>query len=128
MMKIWEYDLRLYRLLKRCLTGDYVSPLRDQLTPAMRAGMLASLRTTELGDRCGCGGSFCHTFATRATPAGGDELFTVRFHVSGELHVTCDGSGTIYRIQWRHFEDDVAGLHCYVLTPAGWSERTLADA
>ncbi|MBV8154217.1 MAG: hypothetical protein JOY98_07345, partial [Candidatus Eremiobacteraeota bacterium] len=67
MMKIWEYDLRLYRLLKRCLTGDYVSPLRDQLTPAMRAGMLASLRTPELGDRCGCGDSFCRTFTTRAT-------------------------------------------------------------
>lgn len=126
-MRIWEYDLRLYRLLKNCLPGDYVSAARDPLTPAMRTGMLESLRAVELGNCCGCGDAFCHTFTTQATPDSGEEFFTVRFHVNDELQVTCDANGVIYRIQWLRFNDaENNNLKCFALTAAGWAERPIA--
>lgn len=99
-MKIREHDLRLYGLLRRCLRGNYVSGLRDELTPEMRRGMLTSLRTTEVGKQCDCGEADCRSFSMLAGPSRPGELFTIRFNVDGELHVTCDAQGTIYKVQW----------------------------
>ena len=125
-MKIRQYDLRLYGLLRRCLRGNYVSGLRDALTPEMRRGMLTSLRTTEIGKQCDCGEAFCRSFSTLAGSSSCGELFTVRFNVDGELHVTCDAQGTIHHVQW--LRDDVRerdSVHRYWATSHGWLELPL---
>ncbi|HTV73643.1 MAG TPA: hypothetical protein VME66_08070 [Candidatus Acidoferrales bacterium] len=127
-MKLEEYDLRLYGLLRRCLLGDYVSPARDSLTPAMRAGMLHSLSSTRVGRRCQCGSSFCRSFETLAQNDAGNPLLVIRFHVLGELHVTCDEQGTVYKIQYlRDERDEDASTRCYALTGDGWEERPIAE-
>ena len=125
-MKIREYDLRLYGLLRRCLRGNYVSGLRDALTPEMRTGMLTSLRTTEVGTRCDCGETYCRSFSTLPGALSSGELFTIRFNVDGELHVTCDAQGTIHHVQW--LRDDVRerdSVHRYWATSHGWLELPL---
>lgn len=127
-MKIWEYDLRLYQLLRICLRGDYVSPARDRLRPKIRAGMLRTLRTTQVAKLDGCGTPSCHSFVTLAPPKNVDELFTVRFHVSGELQVTCDADGIIYRIQYLRDETaNPSAEKCYALTEIGWVQRDVAE-
>ena len=125
-MKIREYDVRLYGLLRRCLRGNYVSGLRDALTPEMRTGMLTSLRTAEVGKQCDCGEADCRSFSTLAGPSCSGELFTIRFNVVGELHVTCDAQGTIHQVQW--LRDDVRerdSVHKYSATSYGWLELPL---
>jgi hypothetical protein len=127
-VKISAYDLRLHSLLRRCLRGDYVSPARDALTPAMRAGMLQSLPTTLVGERCRCRDAICRSFKTQTRPNDGIGLFTVRFHVNGELHVTCDAQGTIFEVEWLRDEARVErSTKCYALTAEGWEERGIAD-
>ena len=125
-MKLWEFDLQLYGLLKKCLRGDYVSPLRDALTPDMRAGMLQMLRTVEVGERCGCGSADCRSFSTRPTPSGDDRRFAVRFHVHGELHVTCDARGVIYHVKYLPDPAPSREATCHALTGDGWSPRPVA--
>lgn len=125
-MTIREYDLRLYGLLRRCLRGNYVSCLRAALTPGMRAGMITSLRTTEIGKECDCGEAYCRSFSTLAGPSSSGELFTIRFNVNGELQVTCDAQGTIHQVQW--LRDDVPerdSAHRYWATSHGWLELPL---
>jgi hypothetical protein len=126
-MQITEYDLRLYRLLKTCLLGDYVSVARDPLTPRMRAGMLSALRTTEIKNRCSCGQTSCHSFTTTNEPKEGEELYTVRFRARAELQVTCDAAGIIYRVQWLTSEPTVGTkLRCYEAAAEGFVERPVA--
>jgi hypothetical protein len=104
-----------------------VSPARDPLTPAMHAGMLRALRDTVVGERCGCGDSFCDSF-WRLGWLEADDLFTVRFQVNGELHVTCDGQGVTYQVQWLCNEARGGNTSRCYLTSAGWSQRDIADA
>jgi hypothetical protein len=99
-MNLCEYDLRLYVLLRRCLTGDYVSPAADRLTSRMRRGMLAELKTLQVARCCTCGQSDCFTFYTSLVPSADAELFRIRFHVHGELMVHCDADGRIYKVEW----------------------------
>jgi hypothetical protein len=125
-MKIRDYDLRLYGLLRRCLRGNYVSALRDALTLEMRAGMLTSLRTTEVGTRCDCGEAFCRSFGMLTGPSSSGELFTIRFDVDGELQVTCDSHGTIHRVEWlRDGVRERDSVHKYWATSHGWLELPL---
>ena len=115
-VKIYEYDLRLYGLLKRCLAGGYVSGAADPLTPAMRAGMLQSLPRTHLGELHGCGDKHCRSFKTTASPVVGERLFRVRFIVNGELSVTCGARGTLFRVEWLPGEPTHPPQRCYVAT------------
>lgn len=125
-MKIREYELRLYGLLRRCLRGNYVSGLRDTLTPEMRTGMLTSLRTAEVGKRCNCGEPDCRSFSTLAGASSSGELFTIRFNVDGELHVTCDAHGAIHKVQWLRGDVRERGsVHRYRATWDGWLELPL---
>lgn len=128
-MKLSEYNLRLYGLLRRCLRGNFVSPAAHQPDGRMRAGMLASMRTLEVGRRCGCGDAFCYTFWTLAPPADPMSLFMVRFLVSGVLHVTCDAAGTIHKIEWLCSDDDVRPTRVWCRDAGGgWTPREPADA
>jgi hypothetical protein len=119
-MKILNYDPLLHHQLRLCLDGDYVSRESDELTPAMRDGLLRSLETAEVGEVCRCGQSDCHSFQI----AGGKPTVDsrrVRFVVYGELSVICDATGGLQCVEWlpvaptagRHFEN----------TPDGWQER-----
>jgi len=98
-VKIYEFDLRLYGVLRRCLAGDYVSSVLDDLTPAMRAGLLQSLPDVQVGELHGCGDEGCRSFRTIVVPVAGERLFRVRFLVNGELIVTCDARGTLFNVQ-----------------------------
>ncbi|HEY1976391.1 MAG TPA: hypothetical protein VGG89_07600 [Candidatus Baltobacteraceae bacterium] len=122
-MKIYEHDLRLYGLLKRCLSGDYVSPGADALTPAMRDGMLRSLPHVEVADVCSCGTENCRSFNTTHSPVVSDPVFKVRFLVNGELMVTCDARGSIFRIEWLPGEPTNPPKRCYVATGDGFKPR-----
>lgn len=126
-MKIYEYDLRLYGLLKRCLTGDYVSPAADPLTPDMRAGMLQSLPKTDVGELHDCDTENCRSFNTTASPVAGEPVFKVRFLVNGELLVTCDARGRIFRVEWLPGEPTQPPQRGYVATGGGFELRPHAD-
>jgi hypothetical protein len=125
-MKIYEYDLRLYGLLKRCLTGDYVSPVLDPLTPDMRGGMLGSLPDVEVGELHNCGSDDCRSFKTTASPVVGEPVFKVRFLVNGELVVTCDARGTVFEVEWLPREPTEPVQTCYVRTGDGFEIRAHA--
>ncbi len=122
-MKIYEYDLRLYGLLKRCLKGDYVSPAADPLTPDMRAGMLQSLPHVEVGELHACGDEHCRSFNTTALRVVGEPVFKVRFRVNGELLVTCSARGTLFRVEWLPGEPTNPPQRCYVATGNGFEIR-----
>ena len=126
-MKIYEHDLRLYGLLRRCLKGDYVSPAADRLTPDMRAGMLASLPLTEVGELHNCGTENCRSFNTTALRVVGEPVFKVRFLVNGELLVTCDARGRIFRVEWLPGEATQPPKRCYVATSNGFELRPHLD-
>lgn len=115
-VKIYEYDLRLYGLLRRCLKGDYVSPAADPLTPDMRAGMLQSLPDVEVGQLHNCGSEDCRSFNTTASRVVGEPIFKVCFRVNGVLLVTCNASGTLFRIEWLPGEPTNPPKRCYVAT------------
>ena len=116
-VKIYEYDLRLYGLLRRCLKGDYVSPAADRLTTEMRFGMLQSLPEVEVGELHNCGSEDCRSFNTTASRVVGEPIFKVRFLVNGgELLVTCDASGTLFRVEWLPGEPTKPIQRCYVAT------------
>ena len=119
-MKIYEYDLRLYGLLRRCLRGDYVSPAADPLTPDMRAGMLRSLAQTHVGELHRCGTEICRSFKTTSSPVIGEPVFKVRFLVNGELLVTCNARGRIFRVEWLPGEPTHPIERCYVATGDGF--------
>jgi hypothetical protein len=119
-MKIWEYDLRLYKLLKRCLTSDCVSPAADHLDGRMRTGLLESIRTAELGARCRCGAPCCHTFFTMLEEPRDERSFTVRFLVHDELRVRCDARGRLFHVTWLIDEEKQATKAYVNEGEAGW--------
>ena len=126
-MKIYEYDLRLYGLLRRCLRGDYVSPAADPLTPDMRAGLLTSLPDVEVGELHNCGSDNCRSFKTTASPVAGEPVLKVRFIVNGELLVTCSASGTLFGVEWLPGEPAHPPQRCYVATSDGFEIVPHAD-
>jgi len=100
-MKLFEYDLYLYALLRRCLAGNaFVSPAAGAPDERMLAGMLRALDTLEIGERCACGESWCCSFRTASPPEPGRDLFKIRFRVRGELLLACDRDGSIYNVEW----------------------------
>ena len=115
-VKIYEYDLRLYGLLRRCLRGNYVSPAADPLTPEMRAGMLQSLPDVEVGELHNCGSGDCRSFNTTASRVVDEPILKVRFLANGELLVTCSASGTLFRVEWLPGEPTNPPQRCYVRT------------
>jgi hypothetical protein len=99
-MKLWEYDLRLYRELKTCIQSGEASPLRDQPDAAMWAGLLHNFKSLRVGKHHACGDSACRSFYSPEQPARDVKLFRVRFEVCGELTVQCDAAGHIYYVEW----------------------------
>jgi hypothetical protein len=122
-MKIRRYDPVLYRQLQLCLNGDFVSREGDELTPAMRAGLLRSLDEVQVGERCACGQPDCRSFRiVGATPTRDSRR--VRFIVHGELSVVCDTGGALQRVEWLVQAPDPA-RRCYEVTPDGRIERAI---
>lgn len=115
--------MRLCGLLKRCLTGDYVRPALDPLTPEMRVGLLQALPQTLVSERCGCGDEACRSFKTKASPVTGEPLFDVRLLVNGELVLTCDARGTLFEIEWLPSESTDPILSCYIVSGNGFEVR-----
>jgi len=126
-VKIYEYDLRLYGVLKRGLTGDYVSPAIDALTPAMRAGLLQSLPDVQVGERHACSDDICRSFRTTLDPVAGERLFRVRFLINGELIITCNARGTLFNVQWLPGEATKPIQRCYVAAGDGFEIRPHVD-
>lgn len=124
-MTIYEYDERLYRLLKRCLFGNYVSGAADELTPAMRRGLLQSIDVALVGNPCGCGDDDCRSFDVK-NAADVNSNRRVRFHVEGELSVKCDDAGRLRRAEWLPDQPDGRTRRRYTLTDAGWLETPIA--
>jgi hypothetical protein len=123
-MTILEHDPVLYELIATCLSGDYVSPLRDQPTDAMLAGLARSLESSQVGELHACGNE-CRSFRTTYEPPPGTQMFAIRFHVAGELSVHCDAAGSIWRIEY--LVDELSpSTKLYVATPEGFERRPIA--
>jgi hypothetical protein len=124
-MTIPEHDPDLYALATHCLRGDFVSLARDQPDTNMLEGMLRSLDTAQVGELHACGGN-CRSFQTAVKRPDAGKLFTIRFHVHGELSITCDADGTIYRIE-RLLDQESKATTCYMLTARGWVSRPIVE-
>lgn len=122
-MKIRTCDPVLYRQLRLCLNGDFVSGESDQLTPAMRRGLLRSLDEARVGERCGCGQPDCRSFRIAGANPTRDSR-RVRFIVHGELSVICDEAGNLQRVEWLVQAPDPTRRH-YEFTPDGCIERAI---
>jgi hypothetical protein len=124
-MTIHEYDERLYRLLKRCLFGNYVSTSADELTLAMRRGMLRNVDDATVGKACACGDDDCRSFDV-ANASDAESSFRIRFHVEGELSVQCDSAGRLKRVEWLPQSRGARKRRCYTPTAPGWAETPIA--
>ena len=119
-MKIWEYDLGLYGLLRRCVRGDFASAATDPLTPKMRQGILEALPDISVGKKCECGEIECRSFRTTTQPQVGEAIHHVRFHVHGELHVKCSDEGRIFAVTYLPEDVSSTPVSAYTETHEGW--------
>ncbi|MBV8490534.1 MAG: hypothetical protein JO199_08395 [Candidatus Eremiobacteraeota bacterium] len=120
-MKLEEFDLRLYGLLRRCLRKGASSTAADPLTPELRSALVDNFDRLRVGELCGCGDSDCRSFKSQAFKRE-DGLRRIRFIVNGELHVLCDDNGVIHRVVWFPGDATAPPSHAYAATSDGWVE------
>lgn len=69
----------------------------------------------------------CRSFNTTASRVAGKPVFKVRFIVDGEILVTCDARGTLFRVEWLPGEPAHPPQRAYVATGDGFEVRPDLD-